>query len=409
MLRVNALLLLLIASMPAFGQAQPRYVASRDVLLAFGGGENVDRVEGWVTEDDGKAWAPAEVERVGDGQVRYSALRDGRYGFYLLLENEAGRSAEPPLPGDKPHISVIVDTAPPTLQIRRAKAKSGAAPPAVELRLTLLEENLGPGGLRLFYRAGRSQGWTDGGALHVPARTADAAEAVVSWPTTAGIAERLDLMLTCTDRAGNAARDEILAVRTVAADHRDSDDAPRSSASRPGRGEIATSAPSPLQETRSPATGDLARAEQMRALAARFLAEGRTDLASARFSDALAESPNDPQLLTEYGTALVRSNRLDDARQRFEAALSAAPKNTAALEGLALVAMGQQRLTDARENLKRLLEIDSGAGRVWLRYGDVEYRMGNRTAAIEAWTKAGGTTDAQLQATARDRLKTLQH
>lgn len=411
MLRVNALLLLLTASAPAFGQSQPRYVASRDVVLAFGGRENVDRVEAWVTEDEGKAWVAADVERLDDGSVRYSAEHDGRFGFYLVLENGAGRSAGPPGSGDAPHISVIVDTAPPTLQIRRARTNSGSATPAIELRLTLIEENLGTGGLRLFHRAGRGNVWSDGGVLQVPARAGDAAEAVVSWMLPGGVAERLDLMLTCTDRAGNSVREEILGVRTsrtVAVDQKDVSEATRALASRPSVGTAATSAPSGTRDSATRANGDPARAEQMRTLAARFLTEGRMDLAAARFSDALAELPNDPQLLTEYGTALVRSNRLEDARQRFEAALATAPKNAAALEGLALVAMGQQRLTDARETLKRLLEIDGGAGRVWLRYGDVEYRMGNRTAAIEAWTKAAGTPDAQLQATVRERLKTLQ-
>lgn len=397
---------LIFATPPAVGQGQPRCIASRDVVLAFGEADGVSRVEAWVTADDGQRWTPVDAAHVSNGALRYTAESDGRLGFYLVLENDAGRSAAPPEPGDSPHISVIVDTAPPTIQVRRWSVRSGADAALIDLRLTLIEENLGAGGLRLFYRTAAGEAWSDGGTLTVPQRPDNAAEALVSWPVPPNSADKLDLLLVGTDRAGNSAREELLGVRSTV---RHAATPARLPTSQPT---VATPAPSTqrnVREANSNSTGDLSRAEQMRTLASRFLAEGRMDLAAARFSDALAEAPNDPQLLTEYGAALVRSNRLDDARQRFESALAAAPKNTAALEGLALVALGQQRLPDARDSLRRALEIDGGAGRVWLRYGDVEYRMGNQTAAFDAWKKAGAATgDAQLQATVRERLKSLQ-
>ena len=402
---------MLILPLATAGQTEPRYVGSRQVVLSFGSGQSIDRVQTWVSTADGRAWSPAACERVGDGAVSYLAESEGRYGFYLVLENQAGRSAEPPVAGVVPHIVVIVDTAPPTLQIRHAKAAGSGAEAGIDFRLTLIEENLGPSGLRLFYRAGPDESWIDGGPLLVPARSPDVAEARVYWPRPArvAVAERIDILLVCTDRAGNTAREEIRGVLTTApsaAGNKSATQSPDMSAlDRPRSSDSALPAPAESSSTKA---GNISRAEEMRALAARFVSEGRYDLAAARFSDALAAGPNDPQVLTEFGAALVRSNRLEEARTRFESALSAAPRNTAALEGLALVALGQRRLPDARDNLKRALEIDRGAGRVWLRYGDVEYRLGNQAAAFDAWKTAGAIGDPQLQSTVRERLKSLQ-
>ncbi|MBI5864198.1 MAG: tetratricopeptide repeat protein [Planctomycetes bacterium] len=154
---------------------------------------------------------------------------------------------------------------------------------------------------------------------------------------------------------------------------------------------------------------NLQRATQARAAAARFLAEGKFDLASARYEEALQAAPADAGLLAEVGSALFRANRLGDARKRFESSLQLDSRNTAAMEGMALVAAGEQRFTDARDQLRKLLDVDPKAGRIWLRYGDLEYRLGNRIEAFDAWDRvlAVSPMEPQIQASARDRLTTL--
>ncbi len=447
-MRIRALLLLLVLTCVAGARAaEPRcYLASRSVLLSFdvGDGAPVDRVEAWVTTDNGKTWNRAEVTRVSSRAVRYEAHDDGTYGFFLVLINTSGRSADPPRPGTVPQIVIVVDTEAPVVQIHGARqAGRDAVRPALRLDVSLIEEHLGSGGVRVFYRAagapetqpaGTPPGpppWHDGGVVPI-------AGDVVEWPVPDSQPAAIDLRLVATDLAGNRGSDEIFGVPTtapaepLAAARAAPTTNPRpalapqtGSAQRTGSGAAALREPGPEGNARrssaagreaasqpagpspGPAAPQLARARALQQQARRFLAEGKFALAGARLEQALRLVPGDADLHVDLGGVFFRNRQYDEARREFARALETAPDHARALEDLALVEAVQNRYASARAHLRHLLRVEPRAGRHWLHFGDVEHMLGHAAEARAAWQQALRVepTNASLRQKAEKRLK----
>jgi len=396
---------------------QPVYLASRQILIEY---DTADRTEVqpdlWVSTDRGRSWLPADPTP-RPRSLLYTAPADGRYEFYLVLRDHAGRSTLPPDPGSTPLATCIVDTLPPLLQVHAAEVQTSAnAPPKLILRLSLVEENLAADGVRIFYRS-HEQPWTDGG----PVTLLDD-HAVWTTPPQAGPV--LSLRVIATDRAGNSCAAELPQVflptdltnpakasaaspTTQAVEPRATGTNSQPSGSKP-QSEVTAS---PLDASSgqpdpqpSSTTTDVRR---LRAAAAIFLSQGQYDLAAARLEDALALSPPDPDLLVHLGYVLHRLGRYDQATQRFESALKLLPDYAEALEGLALVAATQKRYALAQQYMQHLQRLRPESGQVWLRSGDIEHRLGNLPAALAAWKRVltVSQADAELQQKARRRLE----
>jgi Flp pilus assembly protein TadD len=385
---------------------EPILVNSRAVVLSFsvGGAGGIDDAQVWVRADRSVAWTEVESVRVGTSAVRFKTTHDGRYECYLSLRNSAGRSAPPPCEESEPHAIIVVDTAPPTLQIHRTYAiASDNLAPLLRLDVTLSEENLGAGGLRLFFRNTSGDEWRDGGVV-------TCGGGMIEWSPPRDVAEVIDVRLVATDLAGNRSMEEAQGVRT-----RSRAENPENHASTQpsidvsaqiAAGMVPTSQPEDWMESGPPPakieTSDESsaatrpsepakvdpRAAALRRQAARFLAEGRLELAGARLRDALELAPNDPDINSELGTVLFRTGRNAESVSRFQLALKIDPNHEAALEGLALTEFTQRRYSDARDQLRRLLQLRPENGEYWLRYGDVEHLLGNRRQATAAWEKA---------------------
>jgi len=356
---------------------QLQYVNSRDVLLSFhaSGPPPPVPVEVWITRDDGRTWAVAEHEAASTGTLRVQVSEDGRYGFYLVLENAAGRSGPPPTAGTRPHALVVVDTAPPLLQLHAARVEFEAGGKRrVRIELSLIEEHLSEAGARIFYRACDAGSWRDGGVLSV--RSGQAV-----WPVPAGAGPKIDVCVTATDRAGNRAVEELHGI-----------DFSRSGPPSEARVEEHASAVEerrPEQPPSPPAREASAvnRAHRLRRLAQEYAARGELGLAAARLEDALQSLPDDPELLMELGGILHRAQRFEEATRRFETLLRLDPDHQGAIEGLALVAVTQRRYAEARAHLERLVELAPRTATHWLRYGDVQYQLGERSEAVRAWRR----------------------
>lgn len=385
------------------------YVCARQVVLTFAAENSggVDQVELWASRDGGQSWEPVPAVRMGGHALRYKAPADGAYAFYLVLKNAAGASAGPPTRGCRPHMRVLVDTTAPTLQLHpEASAGPIVAGSAYKIRASLIDEHLGAGGVRVFYRTSGGGPWVDG-------RQAAIGEHELVWRVPADVAGSIDLRVVATDLAGNRAVEETrgLSVAARAADPAQTPTA-SGSLSPPPQPDADTGPVAPVRPisaaTVEPVTLDGASApsqpethpnragqEYLRRLATRFMLEQRYDLAAARLEDALATSPNDADLLVDLGSALYRSGRYDDADVRFNKALEARPDHTGALEGLALVAATQKRYPQARTHLQHLLRLMPESGRTWLHYGDIEHKLGNVDLALEAWERVLELDDAE--------------
>ena len=400
-----------------------RYVSSREVVLSFTleNGVQADFVHLWVSRDRGQNWTPADSESSRPDRTVFQAPDDGRYELFLIANNSAGASSEPPTADAKPHVSIMVDTKLPTLQIHRAEMRSLAGlERKLTIELSVIDENLGDSGVRLFYRSNADSPWRDGGAVTV-------VDGRVKWIVEDGLPSSLDLRIVATDLAGNWAKDERLGVATTMINptSRPVVEAPSIPAvewvelpplqvAHVSPVEIehgyTADAGSPPQD--EPKTADRASylpdpaIERLRRLSDRHMAGGQFALAEARLRDALALAPDSTDLLVRRGGALYRLEKFDEAAADFSSALLADRDNIAALEGNALVEATLRRYPEARKLLTHLLELQPRSAKTWVKLGDVEHSLGNAREALAAWERALEMegVSAEVIRRARDRL-----
>ena len=407
-------------------RADARYVPTRTVTLAVQSGANeaVDRVRVYVSCDEGMDWS--EVATVLHGHsVRFELPGEGQFECFVVLENEAGESSGPPGPGAAPHAVVVVDTTPPVLQIHRVQMLQGSSGErSLRLGLTLMEENLGETGLRLFHRAGAKSPWMDAGPVRVVERN-------IIWSIPDSLSGIIDVRLTATDLAGNRCSDEVRRVSIGVCAEKPSPTV-GSPASQPTSAPVipdsvasksARSAPGPYalagdvsqddfdrldQEFEAalarmpasrPADGAAAltprdRAiQQLRQQANQFRGEGRLSLSAARLREAQALQPESPDLKIDYGNVLLEGGEYAAANEQFEIVLTGDPDNRAALGGLARVAYEEHRFEDARRWLAQRTQRGAASAEDLLLGGDIEMRLGNRAAALLSWSNAMRSAD----------------
>ena len=126
---------------------------------------------------------------------------------------------------------------------------------------------------------------------------------------------------------------------------------------------------------------------------------------------ALQKSPNDPQLLTLEGIALVSEGDNKNALIAFQRALKLAPNTLAALAGAAQIEYqaGDQSAVPLLNRLVQLRPMDTTAHAM---LAVLEYRQGNCAEAAPDFEKAGDLLDTQIDglhayATCLLRLKRL--
>jgi Flp pilus assembly protein TadD len=380
-----------------------RYVAERDVVLTYATANDapVERVDVWLTRDGGKSWNRAPVEQCGRLSVCFHAPEDGWYGFYLVLHNSAGASADPPAAGAEPHSQVIVDTVAPALQVHRGIEPVHVVPgQPLNLRLSLIDEHLGSRPVRVFYRAGCDAAWADGGPANL-----DGLE--LTWPAPVELADSADLRIVATDLAGNRAFEDVPNLPVDVPTSLPVADAPVANLPPDSQPTTSPAAPPAEAVARRYAFGELDRLKELRRLAARQSAAGHFPQAAETLEQAVQICPDDPDLLSGLGEALYSAGRQGEAERWFSAAAAASPDHPRALEGLALVAATQKRYSQAAAHLEHLLRIEPESAQTWLHYGDVEHKLGETSNALEAWERVVSLRDADpaVRESAERRLK----
>lgn len=374
------------------------YVNSRAVILSYESANYAkrDNVRVWVSTDNIQTWQKAAIATTGLNMVQFNAPGDGNYSFYIVLENKDGRSAPAPTKGAKPHLNVAVDTSPPTLQIHSARLSTlRDGSPLLHLNVSLIDENLGDAGTRLFYRANAELNWQDAGPV-------THAAGVINWRPPPDIPSRIDIRIAATDLAGNRTVDEI---RDINIEQFTSDQPPLATNTKNGGLEPVTIPRvepvkiAPIQPVTldgdpehtpatQPALQDNKQSELLRSQAASFLSQGRLSLAGARLQDALELTPDNPDLHVDFGSILFRARQYDQAAGRFQRALETSPNHLGAIEGLALVAVNQKRYPEARSHLEHMLKLHPNVAEHWMHLGDVEHMLGNVVDARADWEKA---------------------
>ncbi len=79
--------------------------------------KDVARVRLWITTDGGAAWKPYGYDGDCASPAGVKVDADGTYGFYVSLEDAAGHAKSAPADGARPELVVVVDTAPPEVEL----------------------------------------------------------------------------------------------------------------------------------------------------------------------------------------------------------------------------------------------------------------------------------------------------
>ncbi len=119
---------------PATKQAAParyRIVNTRQFQIGYKlqdvGPSGVGGVELYITPDDGASWYKYGDDPDNQSPVSVEVPREGTYGFALGVKSGAGLTTEPPQPGEKPAIVVVVDQTPPRLELLPLEQGRGRA------------------------------------------------------------------------------------------------------------------------------------------------------------------------------------------------------------------------------------------------------------------------------------------
>lgn len=119
--------------------------------------------------------------------------------------------------------------------------------------------------------------------------------------------------------------------------------------------------------------------------------------AAARSREALKQTPNDPQLWTLNGLALVGVGKRTEALQSFQHALKIDPNYLSALEGAGQVhyEAGSRKAVPL---LNRILQLRPDDPTAHAMLAVLEYRDGNCKAAVAHFDKASALIDSQVDA-----------
>lgn len=104
----------------------------------------------WFTRDQGQNWTNHGAVDVSRPSAPFQAPADGRYGFLLVPVGPDGRREFTPKSGDGPVYSVVVDTAPPVVEVlapNGGEVLGGGRSTVV--RWSARDANLAPAGVRL--------------------------------------------------------------------------------------------------------------------------------------------------------------------------------------------------------------------------------------------------------------------
>jgi hypothetical protein len=151
----------------------------------------VKQLQLFVSSDQGKRWDPFAIAPPEQKKFYFTAQADGLYWFAVQTTAHDGKRIPPSMEGARPSLRVIVDTIPPTVNLRPLPPRAGEVGVSWDVRDEWFDENQ-EGAIRLEYRSAGGAAWT-------PLRRGLGAQ--LYWnPETNGV---LEVRLRARDRAGN--------------------------------------------------------------------------------------------------------------------------------------------------------------------------------------------------------------
>jgi hypothetical protein len=179
---------------------QTRVVNSRKFQIGYKvedvGPSGVGEVELFITEDDGATWYKYGNDADRTSPFPVETPRDGIYGFALRVHSGAGLAADPPKPGEKPAIVVVVDNTPPDVKLLSADQGRGKDLNRVVIRWSVADDYPSETPIALSYTADPTGVWEP-----ISGWISDTGE--YAWSAGPNIPTRLYFRVTARDAAGN--------------------------------------------------------------------------------------------------------------------------------------------------------------------------------------------------------------
>ena len=419
----------------------PRVVASSRVMIGYqtaAASPQVTTAELWFTQDCGQTWQRSAASELIQSPIAFDAPADGLYGLYLVLRNASGASAEAPKTGTAPQQWILVDRVAPSVQALQVNTDARFdLNREIHIRWAAHDDNLANRPVALHYRCDQNKSFQLI-ADDLPANGS------YSWTVPEGVAGRVEIKISATDRAGNIGRYVADWLRidgsTVSGTRRDrlvAEDREKSApgatpnkyllvrdpspaATSPDRAAVRAMAPSqmptedsgarphgePDAGTESLPEGAAKEAQKCYDLGTWHRLRGEHEVAMARFRDALKLDPSLVAARNDLAGLLYLQGDYEGAERELQYVLSRDERHRPALKTLALVQATRHNYRSSAESLEKLLLLDAGDAEAWLYLGDVRLFMGERSAARDAWDKAAAAqaSSAETKQRAQKRL-----
>ncbi len=185
---------------PQFAGQADQYVNDLEFEIDYqvdrAGTFGVSRVELWGTRDGGRSWRRLAIDSDNVSPIRASVPEPGDYGLRIVVETAGGLDPRTPRPGDRPELTLRVDTDRPTAQLM--DVKQGEAYFADHLVITwqASDADLSETPISLSYSSRAGGPW-------IPLATGLANSGRYSWRLQRHLPGQIYIRLEATDRAGN--------------------------------------------------------------------------------------------------------------------------------------------------------------------------------------------------------------
>ena len=163
------------------------------------GPSGVSSVELYLTEDEGRKWYHYGVDEDGQSPFRLTVPDDGTYGFAVRVRSGVGLAHDPPQPGERPELVVVVDRQPPEATILPLKQGQGSSPNQLVIEWTLTDDALAEHPVALYFAERQSGPWQ-------PITGWQPNTGQYTWNFGPDLPKQVYIRLEARDAAGNIAR-----------------------------------------------------------------------------------------------------------------------------------------------------------------------------------------------------------
>lgn len=161
------------------------------------GPSGVSSIELFITEDNGAHWFRYGADEDKQSPFLVEVPREGTYGFSIGVKSGAGLASDPPQPGDRPSIVVVVDQAAPQIDMLPIEQGRGRDANKLLIQWRLSDAHPADKPISISFAANRQGPWQP-----ITGWTEDTGRYV--WTVGPGMPSKFFLRLEARDAAGNA-------------------------------------------------------------------------------------------------------------------------------------------------------------------------------------------------------------